>query len=351
MENVEKIREFLEANKQKSPFKDRKLVEVKILSGGLINYVYRLKFDDSSSAIAKYYPPHFAHNKNIQFSQNRYHVEKTILTLLNEQPWTRDNPNSLVRTPKVLFTDDTHFLIIMQDAGENIKMLQDYIKNDENLIKDEVLLSRIAKDIHDFCHYLSYKSGITWETHKDVFQNQSALALMTDGFFIQAEQTSKELGLETELDSYLKKIKSCFNPFENPENAREKGLERVLSYGDLWTNQILFDPDTKYLWIIDSEMVRFDTPTRDIQEFMAFIWVMRQSEKIFNSSTIDILMRRLQFEFFGDESKDWRLNSDCNAKATFVLWVTAVVNLSPWEMEDKRGIILKAINAVEKELN
>lgn len=348
METVEEVRKFVEANKDKEPFKNRTLNQVTILSGGLVNYVFRLEFDDRTSVIVKYYPRFLSSDKTVEMSQSRYFVEKTALTLLNDQPWTRDNPNSLVRTPKVLLTDDDSFVLVMQDAGKNTKTLLEHLKNNEALIKDETLISQIARDIFDFSNYLSFKSGISWETHSNILENRSALQIIGGYVCRFCEEQSKRLNLQTELEPYLKNLRKSFCAFQDLDEVKKQGLERVLSFGDLWPNSILVDSDSKHLWIIDWEMARFESPKRDIQQLIANLWVMKQNESLFNAKSIDNLIKRLQFEFFGDENKDWRLFSDSNGKSTFVLWVTTLVREKHWQLEDQRTSVLNAIREVEQ---
>lgn len=347
MDSVEAVRKFAEKHHDKKPFVRRKLTEVKKVSGGLANYVFRLEFDDHTSVIAKYYAPYLAFDKTIEMSQDRYFVEKAALTLLKEHPWTKTNHDSIVRTPRVLLTDDESFVIVMEDAGSHTKTLLEHLKNNENLIKDEVLITQIAKDLHDFSNYLSTKSGITWETHADVFENKSTLEKIGKYISLFSEEQAKKLNLQNELDKYLKCLQKCFFSFQDPDAAREQGLKRVFSFGDLWPNSILVDTKNLRLWVVDWEVACFETANRDLQQLMANFWVMRQNESLFNANSIDRLMKRLQFEFFGDENKDWRVYSGSNSKETFILWITTLVKEKHWELNDQRAAVLNALKEVD----
>ena len=78
---LENLKNELKLEKNLS-LKEYEVEDVKLLSGGLVNYVYRISFRSSSNtvtAILKYFPPYLAVEKSISFSQERYHVEKSAL--------------------------------------------------------------------------------------------------------------------------------------------------------------------------------------------------------------------------------------------------------------------------------
>lgn len=350
METLESVREFFEANKTKPAFAGKSLKDVSSLSGGLINYVYRLEFDDGSTAVAKYYPRFLSSDKTVEMSQERYFVEKTALTLFHDQPWLRSTPTSRIRTPKVLFYDDAQFVLVMEDAGANSRTLLEHLKNnsDSGLISDAATLAHIAKDVSAFSKWLSSDAcDIKWETHSNALENRPAQQIISGYVRRFCIQQSKRLGLESELEVYLKSLDKAFRPFELRDAAKLGEHEkRVFALGDLWPNSILVDRDHDRLWVIDWEMARFETRTSDIEQLMANLWVMKQSD-IFNEASIDAFMKRLQFEFFGDESRDWRTNSGDHGRETFVLWITSLVSEKHWKIKDPRSIVLKAISEVK----
>ena len=348
METIDSVKEFFEANKTKAPFAGKSLKDVKTLSGGLVNYVYRLEFDDGSTVILKYYPRYLSSDKTVEMSQNRYFVEKISLTLLGEQPWTKHNPKSMIRTPKVLLSDDANFVLVMEDAGPASKTLLDHLKNDENLIGEYSKLSQIAKDIHEFCDFVSNKSEIHWETHSNELENRPASQIIGGYVCRFCVHEAKRLNVEHELEGYLKLINTAFRTFEDQELVKQLGLRKVFAFGDLWPNSILVDSERNFLWVIDWEMARFETPTRDLEQLMANLWVMKQNDELFNTKSIETLMKRLQFEFFGDEDKDWREHTWKYGKETFVLWITTLVRERHWRLSDQRAAVLNAVKEVEK---
>ena len=92
------------------PFQS-KLIDVKKLSGGLVNHVYRLVFENNSTAVLKYFPKFLAFDNTVEMSQNRYFIEKTALELIGNNEHLQ---NTLVRVPKLLYSSDKHFTIIME---------------------------------------------------------------------------------------------------------------------------------------------------------------------------------------------------------------------------------------------
>ena len=342
METVESVRDFVAANKSNPAIGEKSIKNITSLSGGFVNYVYRVEFEDESSVIVKYYPRFFSSDKAIEMSQTRYFIEKNALTLLNDQPWVKSNPNSLIRTPKVLLADDEKYTMVMEDAGSKSRTLLEHFQNDEKLIKDDAMIAQIAKDICQFSEYLSDESGITWETHGELFENR-AVQVVTTYFCHFCVEQAKRLNLEKELEPYLKCVNKVFRPFGDESNR--DSLKRVFIFGDLWPNSILVDQERNYLWIIDWEMARFETRYRDIQQLMANLWMMKQNEKIFNQKSIEKLMKRLQFEFFGDENNDWRLNSWKYGRELFVLLITTNFRDKHLQL-DHKNVVIKAIKEV-----
>jgi 5-methylthioribose kinase len=124
MESTELVRTYIDS-KTDLPFKSN-LTSATQLSGGLANYVYRLKFEDDTTAILKYYPRYLASDKSVEVSQNRYFVEKAALKHLATNEYLLNE--TAVRIPKLYYADDESHMLIMEDAGENNKTLFQLLK-------------------------------------------------------------------------------------------------------------------------------------------------------------------------------------------------------------------------------
>ena len=150
MEITYKTVESIEAYFQnKSPFPHLQLTSVKKVSGGLCNYVYRLYFNDKSTRILKYFSKNVAFNE-APISQQRYFVEKSSLALLGPKVSTGS-----LKVPELLYSDDDAFLLIMEDAGENLSTLMDLMQNTESKKVELNTLGEIAKDIRNFSKAMS----------------------------------------------------------------------------------------------------------------------------------------------------------------------------------------------------
>lgn len=336
MDTIDSVRNFIH-NLHNSAFNSN-LKEIIQLSGGLVNYVYRLVFENGSTSILKYFPPYLAINKSVQMSQNRYFVEKSALEILGAQPWVPNHPKSIIRTPKLIYHDDTLFVLIMEDAGENVKTLFTCLTLESSSKLDKDFISLFSKELKTFLTYLTDQSNIRQETHQ-VFKNETGWAILNSYFPTLWSNQAKSLNIEKELEKYIAKSVDIFGG-RIDENS-------VFSFGDLWPNSILIDEDKKLIWIIDWEMARFETRTRDLEQLIANLWVMKQNPNLFDLEKIDFLIKSLQLEYFGDHKSDWRKHCGENAKANFVLWVVGLLNEKHWEIKDNKEAALKAIHEAE----
>jgi thiamine kinase-like enzyme len=339
METADSVRAYIEIN---ALFAESKLKDIIALSGGLVNYVYRLVFENNTSYVLKYFPRFLASNRTVEMSQNRYFIEKCALTELQNQPWLKESPHSMIRTPKVVHFDDENFTLIMEDAGTSCKTLFTLLTNESNQLYNDELLSQIAKEVKIFSSYLSDKSNIRPKTHKEL-ENKSAWDIIGGYVKSLCFEQAKTYNLEAQVDSYLQKLDRLFKPLDNSDEA-------VFVFGDLWPNSILVDVEKKLIWIIDWEMARFETRIRDMAQLMANLWVMKENDKLFNVHRIETLMRKLQLEFLGDENLDWRFNSDDITKDEFLIWILVLIREKHWEIEEnqKRSSILKALDQIEQ---
>lgn len=159
----------------KDPLPGRKLLDVKSLSGGLCNFIYRLYFNDSSTAILKYFGKNVAFNE-AAIDQSRYFMEKNSLNSFGSHPYFnmhRSNyPQSIaskLRIPKLFYSDDSAFLLIMEDAGENAQPLGTFLmkgKDDSSGCSTPEMIELLAEGIYEFLTFLSDKSNVTFCEHK-----------------------------------------------------------------------------------------------------------------------------------------------------------------------------------------
>lgn len=222
MESLESVESYINEKKD-FPIKS-KLVETKKLSGGLVNFVYRLVYENKETAILKYFPTFLASNRSIEMSQNRYFVEKAALELLGNN----EELKTSIRVPKLLYSDDNAFVLVMEDAGEHTKSLFQILqtKTDAKEVNLGELITKLAKELHNFSKFLSEKSGISPTSHKSQFENKSAWDIKQTYFIPLYKNEAKKYELETELQQHIDKAEEIVKP-----PSDDKG---VLVIGDLW---------------------------------------------------------------------------------------------------------------------
>ena len=221
MITTEQVKDYLNSNpdlKFSSPLKN-----VVKLAGGFTNYVYRLNFDDDSSYILKYFCNLQSIDLKTNVNQNRYFVEKECLRLLGNHKLLE---NTRVRIPELFYTDDKHFVLVMQDAGKQTKTLLDVFNSKFQI--DEELVNLLASEIFKFSQFLSSKCGITPLTHKQLFE--SSWSLLRGYFLPMFPREAKRFNLENELSSHLQKADRIL---QVPEHG-----EGVFTFGDLWPSTL-----------------------------------------------------------------------------------------------------------------
>ena len=108
----------------------------------------------------------------------------------------------------------------------------------------------------------------------------------------------------------------------------------------------MVDLEKQTFWVIDWEMSRISTPTCDLEKFISNLWLMKQSPEYFNADLIEKLIKRLQFEFFGDENADYRKKCGVNGKSNFILWILAYVKQPNMKVKDLKSGVLKALSEI-----
>jgi 5-methylthioribose kinase len=224
MESIESIIAYVNKTKE-WPFVC-KLKDLKQLSGGLVNFVYRLTFDDDSTVIFKYFPNYLAVDKSIEMSQSRYFVEKEALKLLGGHVLLRQTH---VRIPKLLYFDDENYIIVMQDAGARTKTLFEYLKiQNTDFLGTEETIDFLAKELFNFSKFLN-NSGISPATNKIPFENETLWNKLRAYLIPLYSSEAKWFNLEQELGVHIEKANRLLQrPAQN---------EGCFVYGDLWPSE------------------------------------------------------------------------------------------------------------------
>ena len=187
-----------------------------------MNYVYRLIFEDKTSAVLKYFPNFLSVNRAVQMSQKRYFVEKEALKLIGDH---EELLNSHIKVPKLLYFDDSNYVLIMEDGGHHTKTLLECLKADKPLVSKEII-DLLAKEIFQFLKFLKIKSGISLSTHKDPFLNKSSWTSLRSYLIPLCLSEAKRYNLENELKIHLDKVNEfIYQP------SKEEGS---LVFGGFW---------------------------------------------------------------------------------------------------------------------
>lgn len=338
--SVEAVRDFFDddANKLKlgSLVESKKLVDVKQLSGGYLNKVFRVRFDDNSTLIFKYYPATIDYETPMDYSQDRYFIEKAALELLGNEQCMRD---CKLRTPKCLYSDDALFVLIMEDCGERLVSLSELLRTDltsiDTTLKSD-LLDQLADELNAFYKNLFNNCSIKYSTHANVFANRITWDFLNTYYVQIYKEQAKLYGVEREMAPYIEAHKVL----EEPKS------DAFFSLGDLWPNSIMFDVDSRIIWCIDWEMARFEKRHRDIEQLFTNLWVMKQDAVFYDAQLCERLMRRLQREFFGADDADWRLHCDGETMTEFILMAAALLAEPHIKRRDSQ-LLLTAIREVE----
>ena len=224
METLDAVRDYM-SNLKNEQFKSP-LKEVIKLNGGLANFVYRLKFEDGSTAVLKYYPAFLAFDRTLAMSQKRSIVEKEALRILGDHELLRD---SRIRVAKLLYFDNINYVIIMQDAGEHTKTLFEFVKKEAPHAHANEIIDLFAKELAQFSKFLREKSGITPATHKEPFANETGWSILQSYMIPVYTNEAKSFNLEKECAVHLARANAVLQ--------EPSGDDGYFMFGDLWPSK------------------------------------------------------------------------------------------------------------------
>ena len=310
----ETVLSYLKENSDRLPFKT-KVRDVKRLLGGYANYVFRLWFEDRTTAVFKYYGPQMAFMESLESSQFRFHIEKTILGVFGSAECLKQ---CMVQAPKLLFYEDALHYLIMEDCGETSCTLTDLMRQSFKLSSEsenedekekkrriDTYLTNLARGIQEFTYKISHECGLTPDSHGQMFKNEAYWAVINGIFSSNIRRAAQELDVEKEFAPYY-------------DHKQEQPSVAYFVQGDFWTNAIMVNVETNRAWVLDWETARFDTEYRDLQELGFILWVMRKNPSIIDIERLNHFERQLQLAYFGDENADWRSRTGADTRLNFI---------------------------------
>ena len=280
------------------------------LTGGICNYVYRLHFNDRT-VVLKQFPSTLASNIDYPFSQDRYFVEKEALT-----KFSKLNSGN-VKVPRLIFCQDEEFVLVMEDAGENIVSLMDYFK----VCNSRLTWNDLPESIVQFLKTLH---NVDRSSCSSIFTN--TLARQTNqSFYDNLNLQASRLQLNS-----LKPYSSVKLP-PIPSNP-------AIIMGDCWPNSIHLDFTTNTIWILDWEFCRFGRGFDDLAQCAANLWLLEQKP----DENDVALLKSFRQDLIKQYVRETNTVIDNEDQIRLLVYVVLLANFSNWAFKDPTSIIDKA---------
>lgn len=230
--------------------------EINPLSGGNINYVWRILNGKNESIIAKHAPPHIASNPDVPLSRSRIRFEAEALKLFRPDGELEHVTNSLTRTPRILAFNEQDSLLLMEDVGTFTEL--------NNVQLSSQIAESIGQRLGAFIGNL-HRTTFNDPELSNIFQNEEIQSVR---YQVQYESAHEYAG---EIDDQVK------NQIKEKSQALGKSLQQsdsgtCLLMGDLWPPSV-FVGNGGSIRLIDWEFVHFGRPLQDVGHFAAHCWM------------------------------------------------------------------------------
>lgn len=231
--------------------------EATLLSGGLLNYVWRVPARPHS-VIVKHAPPYMAANPALPLDPSRILFEAQALALFDTR---RNGPlvslsSDAVRPPELLFRNETMSTVILEDAGEvydlGIRFRKAAPVDAELGGPLGAFIGGLHRNTHGHSAYARDFHNVSIQRTRQAVQYDAVGTLF------------EEVGAEdaVALGHRCSRL---------GRRLLEPGV--CLTMGDLWPASLLVVPEG--LRVIDWEFVHFGRPFQDIAHLAAHLWMHR----------------------------------------------------------------------------
>ena len=234
--------------------------EPKPLSGGLMNYVWRIEGKAGSSPdslIAKWAPPFVASSPNVQLDPNRILIEAKVMKAFSPDGVMGALATDSVRLPGLYALDEQHHLILMEDVCR-CPDLETWLREPHSNDESELLGNLLGEFIGKLHRVSAHIPGLSQEFNNPQIQR-------------------------TRLDVQYGNIQNYASRADVPDaqvlanRAMDFGRKlqlpgKVLIMGDLWPRSVIVS-DAK-LRIIDWELAHYGKPAQDVGHFSAHLWML-----------------------------------------------------------------------------
>ncbi|KAH7553122.1 hypothetical protein BM1_08095 [Bipolaris maydis] len=232
---------------------------VKLLSGGTANYVYRCTKEDGSTSIFKHAAPYLHSNKNFAFDPTRMDYEANILTQLasKSKPFFNNPPSTTVHAVQLLSYNKENKLLEIEDGGaRNLK--DAYTDLDLNP-------SQIGQHLATWLaalHTSSPNTSLTLEDQDSSARNNPIGVAIYRHSYRNLHLALEQFGHDTQL---AHRINEDFGSLLATD-------DECVCHGDFWPGNVLVrmtEAQPASLTVVDWEMVRRGTSATDVGQFAA----------------------------------------------------------------------------------
>ncbi|KAJ2742244.1 hypothetical protein GGI20_004624 [Coemansia sp. BCRC 34301] len=266
------------------------------LTGGMINYVWRLADASGATVIVKYADSSLAALPDVKFSVERMDFEVRGLSLFNElsdsltgnqilRTISSLSQNSLVatasvRVPKLLHYDSDRHFLVLEDIGSHMGY-EALCISDESPV-GEADIDFVCAKVGEWLARLHAFGFDNLDALKPHFYNQPARDLISG---LMYDMTARDIKAHTQFDDKQELADHIMQLKTELRKAKEL-YGHTLVFGDMWPGSILFDIDARVINILDFEFADIGLVYGDLGHFVAHLLPMHfLRDKSFNPNT------------------------------------------------------------------
>lgn len=339
------------------------------LTGGMVNYVYRLESlstsppedpEEPRSFILKHYQPFLASSPNVMLSCDRYFVEKRALQIFSN---TTHNSQSLPRIPQLLHFDDSDHILVIEDCGSSIFSLFELFIALKSSPPSSERLEEILTSITDNIHNLENSLAV-------ITKNTSAQEMSK--YFVEDTNRMIESYVYEPFSERVQAFPALHKFISLVERSRKKRQEvsqellkthfqqvpenYQIIFGDLWPNAIFFPQSTiddqaslnqeittadQRIIILDWEFIHIEHKLNDYFQLFAYICLMEHDSQYLLVAVIRLKQRLLDYLI-----QDQRFNIIEENIALFLADIALVINDDRWKFTKDKSIVCEEIAVI-----
>ncbi|KAI8323870.1 hypothetical protein GQ54DRAFT_309650 [Martensiomyces pterosporus] len=253
------------------------------LTGGQVNYVWRLANKHGQTIIVKYADTTLSEYPEMKFSVERMDFEARALALFNPlQPEVLEKspllkaanelikdlkPTPGIRVPKLLYHDHAVPFMVLEDIGDHKNYETWCVSNPPTLAADDVYMCGL---IGEWIARLHGFGKLHFDVLKPMFTNTPARDLIGEAVYKNAQERIEKY---TDFED-KQEMADCIAAFDSEIAAKAKDAnddDRTLVFGDLWSGSLLFDQETRVVNVLDLEFADISLVFGDVGHFVAHL--------------------------------------------------------------------------------